>query len=258
MSSNLNNPIYIDVGNTLVKIAAFQKAKNQFSEVLTVPTGSIPTHSDFLKRISDFFGPAKARKCFVSCVEPVWRQFLTTLTQNSNDIEMHFIQKTNLNLPIFVSPIANFAEFADDVLVLSAYAASQYKNHIIVSAGTGTVIFPIVQGIIQGYVIAPGMGLSRHAVQSKATLLKGYELMRTTQLCSLKTAEALSIGSVNVYWKGIMQHIHDLQQQFYASAVPIIATGHDARWMENFAPQTVSVDFLFLLKALRFWFEELA
>ena len=258
MSSHLNNPTYIDVGNTLVKIAIFQKAKNQFSKVLTMPTNSVPTESDFLKRISNFFGAIKVRQCFVSCVAPAWRQFLTTLAQNSGGVEVHFIKKTDLHLPIFVKPIANFAEFADDVLVLSAYAASQYKNHIILSAGTGTVIFPIVEGIIQGYVIAPGMGFSHDAVQSKAALLNGHELMRTKLLCSLKTAEALSIGSVNVYWKGIMQHIHDLQQKFYVSTVPIIATGHDARWIENFAPQTAFIDSLFLFKALHFWFNELA
>lgn len=217
-----------DVGNSSVKLAIFDGdkrisfglyPKNDFSSSTDIL--SLTTKSNL--RFDQFDA------VYISSVVP----------QITEEIKNYVIENIKINPTIIDNysklDITIDKEFKEnigpDILVMSSYAYSKYKNEVlVVSLGTATVFsFVDKKGVLKGCAIAPGFKSFSTSLSEKSTLLPSFTPEYQENYLATNTVDAMSIGSYNGYIGMIKDLISNITKEYNIVPKIVLCGGHSTK-----------------------------
>ena len=217
-----------DVGNSSVKLAIYDKEKRiafglypkkDFScstDILSITTKSNLRFDQF-------------DAVYISSVVPQITENLKEYIINNLKIEPTIISNDS-KLDITIDE--QFKEdIGQDILVMSSYAYSKYRDEVLViSIGTATVFSYVNKnGVLKGCAIAPGFKTFYTSLSEKSTLLPSFTPEPQTSYLATNTIDAMSIGSFNGY-VGMVNNIKDnIIKQNGTTPKLIICGGHSEK-----------------------------
>ena len=97
-----------------------------------------------------------------------------------------------------------------DLVALSAYAASKGKNVIVVNFGTANTIIHVKNNTLNGAVISPGIKTQYDALIKNTSQIHDIILTNSKKAIGKNTQEAVSLGIINITYKGIESIIKEI------------------------------------------------
>ena len=231
--------LIIDVGNTYIKLAVFQK--NELKERWVCERESfLEYHSKVLKSYSEI------NNVIVSSVGRFTpKQFMEV----SKD---HFVLELSheVKLP-FKNKYATPTTLGDDRIALVAGAAVQFpkKNVLIIDAGSCiTYDFLNTDNEYLGGAISPGVSLRYKALNSFTANLPLLEKEMPNDFTGDSTVNSIHSGVVN----GVIQEIDGFISQYIENYkdLTVILTGGDAHFLRDSLKNDIFANSNFLLEGL--------
>ena len=259
--SNNCDVFYVDIGNSQVKVARYIARTNSYDLQIispSKPVASVDVLDNYWKT-QGWTSPHSV--IFVMSVVPLWKETFQEFAAFKGYQANFIINKTQAHSCFKNNAIINrdIDTIGEDLLVLSYYGSKHLHDCIIINCGTATTYTVVKKGDILGYVLMPGVELSVRALVNHAALLKPVPLQQTTAFLSFTTQGAIGIGAINIVWKGILQHLTGIKEQYFSittSPVRIIFTGfntnHFRHVMEEYQH---NIDDALSAKALKFWWD---
>lgn len=231
--------LIIDVGNTYIKLAVFQK--NQLKERWVCERESfLEYHSKVLKSYSDI------NNVIVSSVGGFTTKQLTEVSKH------HFVLELSheVKLP-FKNKYATPTTLGDDRIALVAGAAVQFpkKNVLIIDAGSCiTYDFLNTDNEYLGGAISPGVSLRYKALNSFTANLPLLEKEVPNDFIGDSTVNSMHSGVVN----GVIQEIDGFISQYIENYkdLTVILTGGDAHFLRDSIKNDIFANSNFLLEGL--------
>ena len=198
--------------------------------------------------------PDRVGAAIVSCVVPPMVHAVGRACQRYFDVTARFVgSDVASGMPIVYD---NPREVGADRIV-NAVAAYQTHQHacIIVDFGTATT-FDVVgpEGAYRGGVIAPGLGISLDALQSRAAKLPRVEIQRPAGIIGKNTVASMQAGIVYGYVglvDGITERILGELADEGVGQVDVIATGGLAGLIASYSRYLDQVEPFLTLEGLR-------
>lgn len=214
-----------DIGNSSVKIGIFD-GKNRIAFGL-YPKEKFSCSTDILSlttksnlRFDQF------DKAIVSSVVPNISDELIQYIKTNFKIEPTVINNdSKLSIKIDEAFKENIGP---DILVMSSYAYSMYKDEcIIISLGTATV-FSYVNGdgILKGCAFAPGFKSFSSSLSEKSTLLPEFTPEYQVKYLATNTIDAMSVGSFNGFVGMVNDIVRNIRKQYCYAPKIILCGGH--------------------------------
>lgn len=229
----------IDVGNTRIKVAVFEKHTLLFQDVFL--------KKEMQKKIENIF------KNFPKITESVF----SSVGKLDNDV-LELIQKTSkLNVISsetvfpFENKYATPKTLGVDRMVLASGATLLYpnQNRLIIDAGTCiTYDFVSTDDVYLGGAISPGLRLRYEALHNYTAKLPLLTLEQPENFIGNSTNEAIHSGVVNGVVNEIDGFINLYRQQY--QYLTVILTGGDAEFLAKNIKNTIFANSNFLLESL--------
>lgn len=236
--------LLMDVGNTLIKIATV----NNDMKINTWPV--IPTKAKNIKLLLkqtfiSYQQELVITNVIISCVVPELLVFIKQLIIKIYYIEP-LIVNSDLIKPLPVSINFENSQLGSDLIALLVGANYQkYENVIVVSLGTATTYSIIVNNVLIGVIIAPGLASSKAALINNAALLTDFDINYYDSMLGKNTNHALAIGygyGFNAMIKGMVAKINSEINLM----LPVVLTGGSFNILEpyfdfkyQYEPQTL-------------------
>lgn len=217
-----------DVGNSSVKLAIYDKEKRiafglypkkDFScstDILSITTKSNLRFDQF-------------DAVYISSVVPQITEQLKEYVTATLKLNPTIISNES---PLDITIDERFKEnIGQDILVMSSYAYSKYKNEaLIISIGTATVFSYVNKsGVLKGCAIAPGFKTFYTSLSEKSTLLPSFTPEYQTSYLATNTIDAMSIGSFNGY-VGMVNNIKEnIIKQNGSTPKIVVCGGHSEK-----------------------------
>ncbi|WP_010522067.1 type III pantothenate kinase [Aquimarina agarivorans] len=233
--------LIIDAGNSLVKLAVFQKD-------ILIKKWQVE-YGDFLKKFLKIKSAYPTiDKIFLSSVSKLSKQAI----ENEIDAELLLVLDHQTSMPfenLYITP----QTLGVDRLALVAAASKAYPNQHCLVIDVGTCVtydFLDQQGIYKGGGISPGLQLrykSLHDYTANLPLLKAQEI---NLIIGNSTANAIHAGVFN----GFVNEISGIIEQFSNTfgALVVILTGGNANFLSKRLKSGIFVDPNFLFKGLNY------
>lgn len=217
-----------DVGNSSVKLAIFD-GENRLAFGL-YPKDEFSSATDILSLTT------KCNLRYDQYNDVIISSVVPKITE---DLKQYSITKLKIN-PIIINNSSKLGitidnrfkeEIGPDILVMSSYAYSRYKDEVmIISVGTATVFSYVdKKGVLRGCAIAPGFKTFSTSLSEKSTLLPSFTPEFQKNYLATNTIDAMSIGSFN----GFIGMIKDIRANIVKeySIVPkiILCGGHSSK-----------------------------
>ena len=123
------------------------------------------------------------------------------------------------------------------------------KNALVIDAGTCITLDLIdANGVYQGGVISPGLGMRAKALNNYTEALPLVELSEPKHLVGRNTEQSMMSGIMNGTVAEVAGLVHRFEQEFLG--LKIIVTGGDMKWFEHVLKSETFADAFFTLKGL--------
>ncbi|UOK43506.1 MULTISPECIES: type III pantothenate kinase [Flavobacterium] len=229
----------VDVGNTRIKVAVFEKH--------TVLTQDVFLREEAQKKIENIFKKnPKITESVLSSVGKLDDEVVDLLKKHSvlNVIssETHFPFQNNYETP---------KTLGVDRMVLASGATLMYpnQNRLIIDAGTCiTYDFVTADDVYLGGAISPGLRLRYEALHNYTAKLPLLELEQPVHYIGNSTKEAIHSGVVNGILNEIDGFVSQYRQQY--QVLTVILTGGDAEFLAKNIKNTIFANSNFLLESL--------
>lgn len=217
-----------DIGNTKVKIAIYDGneqitfgiySKDEFSssrDILSLTTRNNLRYDQI-------------NKIIIASVVPSVTKELVEYIKNNFKLEPIVIDN---NTPLSIKIDEDFKEdIGPDILVMSSYAYSMYKDEcLIISLGTATVFSYVNEnGVLKGCAIAPGFKTFSSSLSKNSTLLPEFTPEYKEEFLATNTKDAMSIGSYNGFIGMINEIVRNIRKQYCYAPKIILCGGHSEK-----------------------------
>ena len=236
--------LIIDVGNTLVKLAVFDKEALQFKKTFT--------KSDFLDTLSIVSKQfLKIENAIISSVSHITKAQLLALKKLYPLLVLDYKMK----LP-FVNLYETPSTLGVDRIALVSAAALQYptKNVLIIDSGSCiTYDFLDDKNQYLGGAISPGLEMRYNALNQFTARLPFLEIKRPKYLIGNSTNSSIHAGVVN----GASHEIEGFiaSYRLHYDDLTIILTGGNAHFLRDSLKSDIFANSNFLMEGLNFILE---
>lgn len=229
----------IDVGNTRIKVAVFEKHTLLFQDVFV--------KEEARKKIENIF------KKFSEITESVF----SSVGKLDNDVVEMLQKSSKLNIISsetdfpFENKYATPKTLGVDRMVLASGATLQYpnQNRLIIDAGTCiTYDFVTAEDVYLGGAISPGFRLRYEALHNYTAKLPLLTLEQPDYFIGNSTSSSIHSGVVNGILNEIEGFINQYRQQY--QVLTVILTGGDAEFLAKNIKNTIFANSNFLLESL--------
>lgn len=229
----------IDVGNTRIKVAVFEKHTLLFQDVFV--------KEEARKKIENIF------KNFSEITESVF----SSVGKLDNDVVEMLQKSSKLNIISsetdfpFENKYATPKTLGVDRMVLASGATLQYpnQNRLIIDAGTCiTYDFVTAEDVYLGGAISPGFRLRYEALHNYTAKLPLLTLEQPDYFIGNSTSSSIHSGVVNGILNEIEGFINQYRQQY--QVLTVILTGGDAEFLAKNIKNTIFANSNFLLESL--------
>ncbi|EAR00514.1 type III pantothenate kinase [Maribacter sp. HTCC2170] len=233
--------LIIDVGNTYVKLAVFEKDNLLFDEV-----GDTKNLAEEVKKI--FKKYTKIDWAIISSVVSLDIDDIKALTTFCNLHVLDHSSKTP-----FKSQYASPTTLGVDRIALAAagYFHNQDKNTLVIDAGT-CITYDMVtgQGDYLGGAISPGIMMRYKALNNQTSKLPLLGKEPPIDLIGTTTETSIHSGIIN----GVCAEIDGIIEQYSSrfEDLTVILTGGDAQFLSKRLKNTIFAHSKFLLEGLNY------
>ncbi len=237
--NNVNMLLAIDVGNTRIKVAVFEKHTLLFQDVFL--------KEEARKKIENIF------EKFSQITESVF----SSVGKLENDV-LELLQKSSkLNVISSETDFPFENEYATpktlgvDRMVLASGATLLYpnQNRLVIDAGTCiTYDFVTDNNVYLGGAISPGLRLRYEALHNYTAKLPLLTLEQPENFIGNSTNSSIHSGVVNGILNEIEGFINQYRQQY--QVLTVILTGGDAEFLAKNIKNTIFANSNFLLESL--------
>ena len=235
--------VLVDIGNSNIVIAKYDKSINQTYRYTTDTSKSIDEYYVLLKDVVK-----NAKGMIVSSVVPELNSIFKNLALKYLDINPMFIGpgiKTGVKIVV-----DNPKEIGADLVVSAAAVIAEYGDTaIIVDMGTATTFTYVENKVIKGVSITTGLGTSKDALVKKASQLSQFEFKTPTKVIATNTIDCLNSGLLYGHSFMIKGIIQEIKKQIKKDPI-IIISGGTSRFVKNMFDNSYIFDDLLLLKGL--------
>jgi len=234
---NMNKILVIDVGNTRVVLALFEKGKIIYKNYFLTKIDNIKME---LTRIIPELNINGI--CMASVVPRVGNE-IQSICQKSFSIPfVNITSQTDLGLT-FLVPHPHY--LGADLLVNAFAAIHKYGTScLIFDLGTATTIQLIgKEGLFFGYNIIPGLKIGMQSLFTNTSLLTEFNISPTKDLLGLDTKNAVLTGVIQSHVfiiKGFIQSIFESYTQI--GDITTLVTGGNTSYVLELLPQHVIFD----------------
>jgi len=230
--------LIIDVGNSRVKLAVFNKLEMVYNEVVSV--------EEVVASIENCITKYNCTNAIISSVGSLKKSHLKEIKEKINSIELNFKTKipfiNNYETPktLGVDRIA---------LVVAAVEKFQKQNVLIIDAGTCiTYDFVNKEKEYFGGAISPGLKMRLKALHKFTNGLPFLELQEQTKLIGSTTNENIQSGVVI----GVISEIDSFINKYREKNVDltVVLTGGDVKFLAKRLKNTIFANPNFLLEGL--------
>ncbi|NNE78248.1 MAG: type III pantothenate kinase [Pricia sp.] len=236
--------LIIDAGNTLVKLAVFEKGKLIFQQ--TAETKHVARQ---VKEICDHY--PKIRRGIVSSVGNLDHKVIAVLAVFCEVYELNSTYKTP-----FKNSYATPHSLGVDRIALatSAFYHNPKGNTLVIDAGT-CVTYDMVNdyGEYLGGAISPGLHMRYRALHEHTSNLPQLKPENPLDFIGNSTENSIHSGVVNGICKEIDGTIDQYRSRF--ADLTVILTGGDAQFLSKRLKNTIFADSKFLLVGLNYLLE---
>ncbi|MCD6482461.1 MAG: type III pantothenate kinase [Candidatus Izimaplasma sp.] len=235
--------VLVDIGNSNIVIAKYDKSINQTYRYTTDTSKSIDEYYVLLKDVVK-----NAEGMIISSVVPELNSIFKNLA----------LKYLNLN-PMFIGPgiktgvkivVDNPKEIGADLVVSAAAVIAEYGDTaIIVDMGTATTFTYVENKVIKGVSITTGLGTSKDALVKKASQLSQFEFKTPTKVIATNTIDCLNSGLLYGHSFMIKGIIQEIKKQIKKDPI-IIISGGTSRFVKDMFDNNYIFDELLLLKGL--------
>lgn len=237
----------IDIGNTNIVVGLFDDDKLIKSNRFISKTNAFQDY--FFKKLSQF-KRLKIKAVIIASVVPQINKKIRSAIVKLFDIEPFFINADSFKGLLEIN-VKNKSEVGADRLI-NAYAAKKIygKPIIIIDFGTATTICAVdKKGRYLGGAIAPGIAISRDALQEKTAKLPLVDLKFPKKVIGHNTVSAIQSGILLGYLGLIEGLVKRFKQELDYNA-KVIATGGLAKIISSKTDIIDKIDMDLTLKGL--------
>jgi type III pantothenate kinase len=256
-----NSLLVLDVGNTNTVLGLYRGDVLVDSwRVATNPAST--TDETGVLYISLFaargIDPAEVGAAIVSCVVPNTVHAISRACSRYFGVDAQFVG-TDIESGMMVN-YANPREVGADRIVNAVAAYQRFQSAcVIVDFGTATT-FDVVsaQGVYEGGIIAPGLGISLEALFDRAAKLPRVKIQRPETLIGKTTVASMQAGIVYGYVglvDGICERILNELKESGDAPIAVVATGGLAGLIANDSSYIEHVERFLTLSGLRLIYE---
>lgn len=236
--------LVVDIGNTLVKFAVFDKNTLIFDDRF-----KIDDFKDKVKRLfKEYPGIQRAIYATVGVTE---KKYLTVLTLFC---KVHVLSHQS-KVP-FKNSYATPQTLGIDRIALAtaAYYHAPHKNTLVIDAGT-CITYDMVNDFDEylGGAISPGLKMRYRAMHEQTSALPLLQMETPLDLIGNTTISSMHSGVVN----GVCAELDGIIDQYATrfEDLTVILTGGDAHFLSKRLKNTIFADSKFLLKGLNYLLE---
>ena len=236
--------LIIDVGNTLVKLAVFDK-----SHLLHKVNFKTSNFTEEYKIIKHTYPVIK--QAIISSVGNLKSEYISMVKRDFNFLKLD----TQTKLP-FINSYKTPSTLGVDRIALVSASVKEFprQNVLIIDAGTCiTFDFITEDNEYLGGAISPGIRLRYQALHNLTANLPLLKTSRPKNAIGNTTESAIHSGVVNGIIKEIDGVIDEYRQKY--SDLTIILTGGDAKFLSNQLKNSIFANSNFLLEGLNFILE---
>jgi type III pantothenate kinase len=233
----------IDIGNTRVKYASFQKGSLQAKGYCV--------DNELAKVLNSFEG--SINRLMLSSVKPLPKEVLGTIEKTglhctflSSDLQMPF--QNNYETPQSIGA---------DRLALAAGGQKTFPNQAVLVVDIGTCMtfdFIDAEAVYHGGAISPGLLMRLKALNAFTGELPLIDLNPPKDLIGRNTKESILSGVVNGMLKELDGIIDEYKMRY--PGVKIILTGGDVAFFDKKLKNSIFADAEILLKGMHFILEQ--
>ncbi|MFL2637313.1 MAG: type III pantothenate kinase [Flavobacteriaceae bacterium] len=234
--------LIVDIGNTCIKIALFEK--NNLIEKSYL-------RDNYLDNIKSILSKNPVENSIVSNVGEINDELISVLNENTRLV----LFKNILKLP-FKNTYSSKETLGQDRIALVSLASYQFpdSNVLIIDAGTCiTYDFKNHNNEYIGGGISPGIKMRFKSLNLFTSKLPLIDVFDDFNLIGNNTKESLNSGVVN----GTIMEINGIIQQYHDKFknIRIILTGGDSKFLLKRIKNTIFADQNFLIKGLNYLLE---
>ncbi len=238
--------LIVDVGNTAVKLAVFDKGQLVFDESLSASQSKVDG-GQFIERVKAIFNhyPGIAW-AIVSSVGNLNKKNIKALTVFCKVHTLDYRSKTP-----FKNSYASPQTLGVDRIALAtaAFYRNPKANTLVIDAGT-CVTYDMINdyGEYLGGAISPGLNMRYRALHEQTSKLPLLQAESPLDLIGNSTVTSMHSGVVN----GICHEIDGIIDQYKSrfSHLTVILTGGDAQFLSKRLKNTIFADSKFLMVGL--------
>ena len=236
--------LIIDVGNSFVKIAVFQKGELLEKEIVK--------KSEFEKKTANFLNAyPQIDHTIVSSVSGATFSLPLGLSETAEVVELNSLTR----LP-FKNLYASPETLGNDRKALVAAASKYFRNENVLIIDAGTCItfdFKNDQNEYLGGAISPGLNMRFKALNAFTANLPLLQPLETDELIGNTTANSMNVGVIT----GMCKEIEGIANEYSTLYKPlkIIFTGGDAQFLSKRLKNGIFANSNFLLEGLNYILE---
>lgn len=179
--------VLIDIGNTKTKIYTYKKKLKFLFKYDTFKLNEIE-NVKFI--INKFNKDENITFIFSSVVEKVFNSFEKIINLNKNYSIFNLKYKHNLYIKLDTE---ENHKIGNDIISVSNFY-TQFKNRLIIDMGTCNKYILILDNVLKGIIISPGINLKANSLYNETALLPKIKVFETDKILGKNTKDCLNIG----------------------------------------------------------------
>ncbi|WP_435130250.1 type III pantothenate kinase [Mycoplasma sp. 6243] len=216
--------LYIDFGNTLIKIGYFLNS-NLIIEKLEV---KLLNFDSLKEKIVQIKNKINIKSIIISSVKPE-KNIILSQVFDFLKIKYKFISYLDFNEnDLTFNKKITKEEVGNDILLAAYYIGQKYKSGYVVSLGTALVLSKTENKKIIGVSIMPGIKKGLNALFDNTSLVKQIKLNKDIKNIGYNTSDAVSSG-VQFRILSLIMYLNYINKQNYK----IIFTGGDLSYFNK-------------------------
>ena len=184
----MKNTIYIDIGNTNIKICYKNK-------ILRLKTKKTYTINSLFMNFPNELKIMDINNIFASNVIFNFKNIFDKLFIKHFKCSItwvNYLTKTNIKLDI-----DNPKEIGSDLISIATYGSYRYNEVIVINLGTTITYTYIENKCLKGVIISPGIFTQYNSLMNSTSQLQNIKLKYINKLYGKNTEESISIGIIN-------------------------------------------------------------
>ena len=204
----------IDIGNSRIKYYQYDLAQNLIHKYITA-TDKMADESYFTSSLAQF---NNVNYVIYSSVVPELNNLLQNAVKKQYQLNLFDIKHKFIG---YGKNLTKYHSVGTDIIANTFVIGKMYDRAIIVSLGTATVISMVINGNLEGVIIAPGIYSSLNCLISNTSQLSDVKLIEQDYKLGVNTKEAISLGFYHGFYYLVTGFINDLQQEYNISNIVI-------------------------------------